>query len=156
MELSKPLVKNKKFALLLRTLLTNNIPQVDIDSLKKFPPQTIFIDAREENEYNISTIAGALKAGFNNFDNSLLTDIAKDSYIVVFCSVGVRSEKICRQLVQSGYNKVYNLYGGIFEWVNQGQPVVDEKGEVADKVHGYSPLWGIWVNRLKKVYDKNL
>ena len=156
MQLSKPLVKNKKFALLLKTLLSKDVPRAAIHSVKSFPAQTIFVDAREENEYNISSISGSVKAGFKNFDRSLLKHISKDIWIVVFCSVGVRSEKICRQLVQSGYNKVYNLYGGIFEWVNQGQPVVDEKGEVADKVHGYSPLWGFWVNRLKKVYDKNL
>ena len=156
MHLSKPFIKNQKFAFLLQNLLSKDIPQADVHSVKNFPLETIFIDTREENEYSISSIDGAIKIGFKNFDLNGFNHISKDTWIVVFCSVGVRSEKICRQLISSGFSNVYNLYGGIFEWINQGHFVVDENGNKADSIHAYSRAWGIWVSGLKKVYNKNL
>src|SRR5690606_42136192 len=50
-------------------------------------------------------------------------DIPKQSTIVVYCAVGNRAERIGEKLLKAGYKHVYNLYGGIFEWMNQGNPV---------------------------------
>ena len=71
---------------------------------------------------------------------------------MVCCSVGARSEKIGAQLRQAGFTNVRNLYGGIFEWVNEGQPVVTGANRPTDRVHAYSPTWGIWLKRGQKVY----
>lgn len=51
--------------------------------------------------------------------------------------------------MEAGYIQVYNLYGGIFEWVNEGHPVFNDQGET-DKIHAYNKLWGMWlIPRLK-------
>ncbi len=152
MQPGKPMVANKKFALMLKHLLSESIPQADIDFVKALPADALFIDTRSENEHNVSSISGAIKAGFENFDINLLKSVNKTRLIIVFCSVGLRSEKLCRILLEEGYTNVYNLYGGIFEWVNQGLPVVDSLGYPVKVVHAFSPLWGIWVNGVKKVY----
>lgn len=152
MQSGKPMVANKKFALMLKHLLSENIPQADTDFVKALPADALFIDTRGENEYNVSSISGAINAGFENFDINLLKSLNKNKLIIVFCSVGLRSEKICRILFKEGYTNVYNLYGGIFEWVNRGLPVVDSLGHPVKVVHGFSPLWAIWVNGVKKVY----
>jgi len=39
--------------------------------------------------------------------------------------------------VKAGYTNVSNLYGGIFEWVNQGNNVVDDNNRITPKVHAY-------------------
>ena len=48
---------------------------------------------------------------------------SKSDTIVLYCSIGYRSEKIGEKLVEMGYGHVFNLYGGIFEWVNRDLPV---------------------------------
>ena len=48
---------------------------------------------------------------------------------------------------------VYNLYGGLFEWVNQGKEVVKPNGETTETVHAYSKSWGIWLKKGEKVYQ---
>jgi 3-mercaptopyruvate sulfurtransferase SseA len=70
----------------------------------------------------------------------------------VYCSVGYRSEKVSEQLRQAGYQTVYNLYGGIFEWKNQGHPVVNAEGEPTERVHAYNRSWGVWLKKGDKVY----
>jgi hypothetical protein len=71
--------------------------------------------------------------------------------VVVYCSVGYRSEKIAARLREMGFLEVYNLYGGLFEWVNRGNPVYRNE-QATRAVHGYSWTWGIWLRRGKKVY----
>ena len=48
---------------------------------------------------------------------------------------------------------VSNLYGGIFEWVNQENPVIDTTGNETKNIHAYNKTWGVWLNKGNKVYD---
>ena len=52
-----------------------------------------------------------------------------------------------------GYTKVYNLYGGIFDWKNQSQIVVNHLNLPTDSVHTYSKVWSIWLHKGIKVYE---
>ena len=92
--------------------------------------------------------------GYEKFDlkNTLKKVPKKDAVIVVYCSLGVRSEDIAEKLKNKGYTKVYNLYGGIFEWKNNGNPVFS-KGIETNKVHAYSKEWGTWLLKGEKVYE---
>lgn len=69
----------------------------------------------------------------------------------MYCSIGYRSEKIAKKLLENGYDNVSNLYGGIFEWANQGNKVYNDYGETT-KVHAFSRLWSVWLNKGEKVY----
>lgn len=80
-------------------------------------------------------------------------DVAKGSEIIVYCSIGKRSEKITQKLTKAGYSNVSNLYGGIFEWVNQGNNVVDLNNKNTNKVHAYSRFWGHWLDKGEKVFN---
>ena len=77
----------------------------------------------------------------------------KDASIVIYCSVGVRSEKIGEKLIAAGYTNVKNLYGSIFEWVNEGNAVYNMNGKATNRVHAYSKTWGIWLKKGVKVYN---
>lgn len=154
MALRKPSVKSKRYDLLLKSLLKLQVSQADIDFVGELPPDTIYIDTREPNEYLVSSIASAIHLGFENPNWDLLKIVPKDSTLVVYCAAGFRSEKICTTLLDMGFTDVYNLYGGLFEWVNRGLPVVNEAGETVKIIHGFSKLWGIWAKGIKKVYNK--
>lgn len=135
---------------LLNTYYDNNFPLVypeQKDLLKK----AVLLDTREPEEFAVSHLKGAKFVGYDTFDLGTLKDIPKSQPIVVYCSIGARSQDIGKRLVDAGYQEVYNLYGGIFHWVNQGNAVYAAKKETS-KIHAYSRTWGIWLNQGEKVY----
>lgn len=146
-------VNSSSYNAMLKTLLKHSVPEITVDSLAKNTGSVVFLDAREIAEYNVSHISGARHVGYDKFDMASVKNIAKNQRIVVYCSVGYRSEKIAEKLIAAGYTNVSNLYGGIFEWVNQGHKIVDASGKPTAKVHAYSKSWGIWLSKGEKVYE---
>ena len=99
------------------------------------------LDVRTGEEYAVSHIDGAVLAPALDDAIMALGDTPKDALIVAYCSVGWRSSALATQLKSAGYTNVVNLEGSIFEWANQGQPVVRKGIEVTD-VHPFSYRWG--------------
>ncbi len=112
----------------------------------------IVLDARERNEFDVSHLENAMWVGYDDFDLTRVENIAKDQPIVVYCSVGYRSERIARQLIKAGYTDVKNLYGGIFQWVNSGHAVVNSSGST-DTVHTYNKKWSKWLTEGVGTYE---
>lgn len=109
----------------------------------------LVLDARERKEFEVSHLPNAQYCGFDNFEAQILRGVAKDTPIVVYCSIGYRSEKIGEKLQKMGFTNVFNLYGSIFEWVNQGYGVVDKNGNPTQKVHTYNKDWSKWIEKGK-------
>ncbi len=112
----------------------------------------ILLDAREKEEYEVSHIKGAKYIGYNQFNSEAVKNIKKDKPVIVYCSVGYRSERIGEKLKDMGFETVYNLYGGIFEWKNLGYEVVNSDGNKTEEVHAYNKKWGKWLQAGKKIY----
>ncbi|MGB6152608.1 MAG: rhodanese-like domain-containing protein [Pricia sp.] len=139
-----------------RTLKKYNkesIPYITVDALHGMNHVTT-LDTRKKEEFEVSHLKDALWVGFKTFDladiTSKITD--KSTEIVVYCSIGVRSENIGEKLKDAGYIHVKNLYGGIFEWKNQGYPVYDTQDKETEKVHAFSKHWGKLLKKGEKVY----
>ena len=133
-----------------------SIPYIHVSELAKLDKsKVILVDAREKDEFNISHLKNAFYSGYNDFDPEFLKQnkISKDRKIIVYCSLGVRSEDIAKKIRKLGYTEVYNLYGGIFEWKNKGFPVFDTEGKTTEKVHAFSKEWGIYLKKGQKVYE---
>lgn len=145
-------VQSKSFAFVLKTLLSHDVPAITVSAAAKLQGEAIFLDAREPEEYEVSHLPNARFTGYKHFDERVVHDMPKNSKIVVYCAVGKRSEHITERLQKDGFTNVQNLYGGIFEWVNQGHIVYDINNKPVNKVHGYSRLWGRFVDRGEKVY----
>lgn len=145
-------VKDKAFANRLKVLLSHNVDEISVKDATTIQNEVVFLDAREKNEYNVSHIKNAKWIGYNTFDTNKLKGISKNKKIIIYCSVGYRSEKITKKLNKLGYKNVSNLYGGIFEWVNQGNKVYNNQGKPTLKVHTYNKTWSKWLNRGVKVY----
>jgi len=112
----------------------------------------LLLDSREPAEYYVSHLAGSKLFGYDSADFDLLKDADKSKPVVIYCSVGKRSENTGIELKKLGFTEVYNLYGGIFDWTNKGFPVLDAEGNRVEKVHPYNTAWGIWVNNYEKEY----
>ncbi|OZV69301.1 rhodanese-like domain-containing protein [Winogradskyella aurantia] len=132
-----------------------SVPYISTEELSKLDSEVILLDAREFKEFNVSHLKNAIHVGYDDFnlDKTTAQLAKKTSQIVVYCSVGVRSEDIAEKLKNAGFNNVYNLYGGIFEWKNNGLPVYNSKNYETDRVHAYSKKWGKWLLKGTKVYE---
>lgn len=150
----RPYIKNADFDKKISRTISFSVPTISPDELKEMGTSILLLDTRKEEEYNISHIPNAEYIGYKNFDATKLKDIPKDRPIVLYCSIGYRSEKIGEKLQKMGFAKVYNLYGSIFEWVNQGNSVVDKDGNATKLVHTYNKNWSKWVNEatIEKVW----
>ncbi|MEN7547074.1 rhodanese-like domain-containing protein [Rapidithrix thailandica] len=145
-------VQRQAYAFMLDQLLEHRVPEISVREARALREVT-FLDSRTRDEFEVSHLPGAKWVGYDAFTPQVIQDLPKEQAIIVYCSVGYRSEKIAQKLRQQGYQKVFNLYGGIFEWVNQHQPIEDKQGHPTRKVHAYDRLWGIWLTEGQKVYE---
>lgn len=139
-------VINPEYDKELKGLLKFSVPTKNVSDAIERKKEFIFLDAREKEEYKTSHISNARYVGYNNFDISSIENLSKSTPIIVYCSVGYRSEKIAEKLIKKGYTEVYNLYGSIFEWANCNQPLYDINEIETDTLHTYNKKWSKWVN----------
>ena len=132
----------------------HSVPYIYVEELSRLTTAPLLLDTREVEEYNISHLEHAIHVGFKKFNISKMTSLPtdKNKMIVVYCSLGIRSEIIGKKLKADGYTSVYNLYGGIFEWRNKGGKVY-RNHEETPKVHAYSKHWGSYLLKGTKVYE---
>jgi len=138
----------------LKSLYKNTVPLIHREALEKelSNKNVIIIDTRSAEEFQISHLSGALFLDYDSFNPEKINNINKNSKIIVYCSVGYRSERIGERLFKLGFKDVSNLYGGIFDWINNGNPVVNASGIRTDSVHTYNKEWSRWVKRGVKIY----
>jgi rhodanese-related sulfurtransferase len=96
----------------------------------------LFVDTRDPNEFRISHIPNATLYTRSTPD---FQKLPKNTLIIVYCSVGIRSAKIAQELTQKGFTQVKNLQGSLFMWANEGRPM---QGTQPSKVHPYNSRWG--------------
>ena len=146
---------NSTYHLMLKVMYTHAVPLLTpvqlYQQLQKEKGKPLLFDTRTLAEYNVSHISGAKLMDYQKFSIEQLKEVPKDTPVVLYCSVGYRSERIGEKLQKAGYRNVQHLHGGIFGWVNQGWPVYN-KGGKTNQVHAYSRKWGLWLQKGEKVY----
>lgn len=143
--------QEENFDEMVNKLLSHSVPELKVMQIDSIG-DVQFLDARAYREFEVSHIPEATWIGYKEFDASKVDHLAKDKPVVVYCSVGYRSEKIAEDLQDLGFTAVYNLYGGIFDWVNQGHELVNEQGPT-QQIHAYNKRWGKWLKNGEKVYE---
>lgn len=131
-----------------------SVPYISVEELKE-TDDIVLLDTRKKEEYAVSHLKNAIWVGHKKFEQDSVNQYVpdKNTPIVVYCSIGVRSENIGEQLQKAGYTNVKNLYGGIFEWKNHGNPVYSSKTTETDSVHAFNKHWGKLLTKGIKVYD---
>ncbi len=146
-------VRSTSYNMMLRLLLGKSTATITVNEARLQVGSALFMDAREPAEYQVSHLRDARFVGYDSFDINSLRNMNRNQPIIVYCTVGKRSENISKKLQQAGFTKVHNLYGGILEWVNQGLPVYDEEGKSTLRVHTYTKFWGKWLDKGERVYQ---
>ena len=108
------------------------------------------LDTREKEEFEVSHLKDANWVGYDEFSLKNVASLDKNKPVLVYCTVGARSQEIGKKLSEAGFRQVYNLYGGLIEWANEEKPIYHGES-LTNKVHTYSPSWGIWLKKGEKV-----
>ena len=143
-----------------KTTIRLRYPQVDILTTQDLSAwqartdevQPVLLDARAVSEFAVSHLAGARHAPHVDDAIVALASAALDTPIVTYCSVGYRSAGLADQLLQRGYTRVRNLEGSLFQWANEGRPLVDVEGPV-DVVHPYGEPWSDLLDEARRWRD---
>ena len=81
------------------------------------------IDVREQNEYEIVNIPGAVLIPKDQFLNgSALEKLPQDQRIVLHCKSGVRSAEVLAVVKNAGFSDAVHVGGGVLSWVNTVDP----------------------------------
>ena len=86
---------------------------------------TILVDMRNHYESEIGHFSGAITPDVDTFRDSLdlieedLKAHKKDKNLVMYCTGGIRCEKASAYYKHKGFEKVYQLNGGIIEYARQ-------------------------------------
>ncbi|WP_346880993.1 rhodanese-like domain-containing protein [uncultured Algibacter sp.] len=134
----------------------NSIPYISPQELAIPKSDIILLDSRELKEYNTSHLKNAIHVGYDHFNIDYVKKKIpnKNAKIVVYCSLGIRSESIGDSLTKAGYSHVKNLYGGIFEWKSNNFPIYNTAEKETDSVHTYNKAWSKWLKKGIKIYPK--
>ena len=100
--------------------LMNPIQAAELDQLIDSGEEFQLLDVREIKEFKSGTIQGAENYPVDEL-REFLEDIPQDKKTVVFCEVGLRGYVASRILMQSGFEEVYNLIGGMRTYRLVGQ-----------------------------------
>lgn len=142
--------QTKAYDKMLKEMYENTVPLLKSDFVKD---TFVILDTREYAEYKVSHLKNAIWVGYDDFSKKRIKLISKDKTILVYCSVGYRSERIGEKLQKMGYKNVYNLYGGIFQWVNTNHKIYDKQEKETNKVHVFDKTWGVWLQKGEKIYE---
>jgi len=88
-------------------------------------PETLLIDMRNHYESEIGHFKGARTPDVDTFRDSLpiilgeIKEHKEDKNIVMYCTGGIRCEKASAYFKHQGFKKVFQLEGGIIEYVRQ-------------------------------------
>jgi len=81
------------------------------------------IDVREQNEYEIVSIPGAVLIPKDQFlTGAALERLPQDRRIVLHCKSGVRSAECLTVVKNAGFSDAVHLGGGVLSWVNTVDP----------------------------------
>ena len=86
-------------------------------------PNVVFLDVREQNEWNLGRIPGAKFIPRGTLETTVEKQIPRDANVVVYCASGNRSALAADTMRVMGYEHVSSLRGGFRAWVDAGGEV---------------------------------
>jgi phage shock protein E len=94
-------------------------------SAKTAESGVVTLDVRTPGEFAEGYIEGARLIDFQsgNFENEIAT-LDKNATYAVYCRSGNRSGQAVKVMQDAGFANVFNMNGGVIEWVNAGLPLV--------------------------------
>ena len=92
------------------------------------------IDVREDYEYEAGHVPGSQHVDVNDL-NGIAESLDRSRPVVFYCRSGDRSTMPAQAFRASGWD-AYSIEGGLQGWVESGNPLEPERGEVAHRRPG--------------------
>ena len=123
----KPKVKIKKEVVPMNLILDsrerNTKSHLDPKEWNKLikDKDTHIIDTRKPFEYEVGTFKKSVNPNVNNFKDfpKYLNKLKKNKPVAMFCTGGIRCEKTSVYLKKKGFKNIYQLNGGILNYLNK-------------------------------------
>ena len=94
-----------------------------LDERDKGERDFVLIDVREQNEWDIVNIPGAVLIPKNEFLlGDALTRLPQDRPVVLHCKAGGRSAEVLAVVKGAGFGDAVHVGGGVLAWVSQIEP----------------------------------
>lgn len=81
------------------------------------------IDVQSSEDFQSSHIFNARNIVYDKSFRKKLDDLDKNKPVIIYCKSGRTSQKAVKILQQAGFSKIYELEGGITNWLNQGESI---------------------------------
>ena len=95
----------------------------EFDERTKEGVDLLLVDVREPEEYELARVEGARLLPLSLF-NEWTPSLDPERETVFICHHGVRSAQVCAFLARQGFEKIYNLAGGIDRWSAEVDPSI--------------------------------
>jgi len=125
----------------------------------------LLLDARRKDEFCVSHIYNATNVhstfthgedSIKELNNRLGQVCTKDTLLVMYCAVGLRSAWLAKHLTGQGYTNCKVLYHGFYEWTNEGRPIYGQNCVNVQPVSPKTPKTNSTPNNSPKAHDRDL
>jgi rhodanese-related sulfurtransferase len=108
------------------TLKVNNLSVNDFAN-KITDQKVTIIDVRTPAEFAAGHISGAQNIDWESghFEQDILKENKTSTY-AVYCRSGNRSGQATSLMLKDGFSSIYNLEGGLINWVSAGKTLVSQ------------------------------
>ncbi len=103
---------------------SNDISPQQVVQLMSHEAGSLVLDVREDSEYQSGHIKDSIHIPLSKL-KSRMTELEKykNKNIILGCRSGSRSGRATGLLKKNGFEKVYNLRGGVLAWENDNLPM---------------------------------
>ncbi len=114
-------------------LILSEVKAVTIEQTYKLyiSQKSIFIDARDQWDFNEGHIKGAINIPEYKFNtnDSIVTSLDKNKLYVIYCEGNDCdvSRRLTQKLAEINFTNLYIFIGGWYEWENSGYPIEKEQ-----------------------------
>lgn len=86
-------------------------------------PNTLVLDTRNDYEVDIGKFKNAIDLNLSEFqefpERVKALELPKDQKVLMYCTGGIRCEKAILEMKSQGYENVFQLQGGILEYIKE-------------------------------------
>jgi rhodanese-related sulfurtransferase len=122
-----PATINPSTSATINPFVSLNIKQAaDMVQSNKNNPNFVILDVRTPEEYARGHIDRAINIDLlsPDFQKNLANHDRGNEYLV-YCRTGIRSAEASKIMIENGFTAVYNMLGGLNQWIAEGYPVVN-------------------------------
>ena len=90
--------------------------------------KAMVFDVRSQSAFKKGHVVNAIQVNLTDIKNQQVTQLNqyKSCPVITVCDLGQQSEQAADLLVKQGFQQVFNLKGGMNEWVAQHLPVIQK------------------------------